>query len=93
MSASARIRVFASQVASQNPELAFDMVKLADEVQQEEAPAEKPAESDQAKQAAIHLAAKAHNKFETLRSLTIRQAAQYPQARAAFLPLLQFLKS
>jgi hypothetical protein len=88
MSASARIRVFASQVAPQNPELAFDMVNLADEIQKEET-----VENPEAKQAAIRLAAKTQNKFEALRSLTIRQAAQNPQARSAFLPLLQFLKS
>jgi hypothetical protein len=102
MKASSQVRTFASRAAgaTPDPELAFDLMAFADHLAAEEAQSgqaqeQSPQQSqtEQQKQAAIRIAAQHVNKFTAVRSLVIRQAAQNPQARELFLPILQALKA
>ncbi len=97
MKASAQVRSFASRAASATPdsELAFDLMAFADHLAAEEAQegqGQQQGQAEQQKQAAIRIAAQHQNKFTAVRSLVIRQAAQYPQLREVFLPILQAVK-
>ncbi len=103
MKASVQVRSFAARAASAtpDPELAFDLSAFADHLAAEEAQGgqqqagqeQAPAQQAEAqKQAAIRVAATQMTKFNSVRSLIIRQAAQNPAAREAFLPILQALK-
>lgn len=96
MNTTAKIRAFAVKVAAFDPELAFDMVAYADKVAGEVPPQflehmkgkkddkdEKKEDEGQKKEAA----------YQNLRTLVIRTAAAHPEAREAFLPLLQSLKN
>ncbi len=98
MKASVQARLFASRAAAatRDAELPFDLIGFADHLAAEEAqePQEKQEEKgEKEKQAAIRIATDALTKSHTLRSLIIRQAARHPEAREAFLPLLQNIKS
>ncbi len=99
MKASAQVRSFAARtaaVAPSDPELAFDMLALADRMAAEEegqGQGQQQGDAETQKQAAILIAAQQVNKFNAIRSIIIKQASANPHARALFLPLLQALKA
>lgn len=100
MNASAQIREFAARVASEHPELAYDLVALATKLAGEVPPQflehikEKKEDKDekkdegQKKEASSSVLA-----LQNLKSLIIRTAVEHPNAREAFLPLLQAVKN
>jgi hypothetical protein len=98
MKASAQVRSLAVRAASANAELGYDLLALADKLAAEEAEAAGAAqyaaeqEQEQAKQAAVKVAADNLRKYQELRSQVIRLAAASPEARNALLPILQSFK-
>jgi hypothetical protein len=97
MKPSAQLTAIAARLAATNPEVAFDLVELSTKLAGEVPPQflehmkgkddkkddKKDDEEGQKKEAS----------YQNLRALVIRTAAQHPEAREAFLPVLQALKN
>jgi hypothetical protein len=97
MKPSAQLTAIAARLAATNPEVAFDLVELSTKLAGEVPPQflehmkgkddkkddKKDDEEGQKKEAS----------YQSLRALVIRTAAQHPEAREAFLPVLQALKN
>lgn len=86
LDASNEVRAFAVKAASQNPSLAYDLVLLADKLAAQED------QKDEQEDAVEEEKSEASAKFAQLKSMVVRTAASSPQARAALLPVIQFLK-
>ena len=84
MKASTEIRKMAAKYAAENAALAYDLMDLANKVAQDE--------QDQGQQDQGQQKQAAADKYASLRSTVIQVAAKNPEARAAFLPILQAIK-
>jgi len=96
MKASNEIRKLAAKYAAQDAPLAYDLMDLASKVAQEEGQdddqgQQKQAQDDQEGQQ--DQGQKQANKYAGLRSAVIKAASDNPAARAAFIPVLQAIKS
>lgn len=95
MKPSAQISAFAARLASKDPVLAYELVDFATKLAEEEEKKEGgqgQGQEQQAKQAAVNIAAQNQLKYQSLRSLIIRTASSHPEAREAFMPLLSAVK-
>lgn len=102
MHSSARIRSYAAKIASTQPHIAFDLMKLAQEAEE----AEKADEGQQKKQAQQGQQAQQQDDqgqdeqgqqqkkqaYVALRREVIRVASENPQARMALQPVLRLIK-
>jgi hypothetical protein len=91
--ASTKIRQFAARVASEHPELAFDLMALAEEQQAEEKQAgeqsdqgQQQADQGQQKQASVDL-------YTALRSAVVKTASDNPSLRPGLMPVLRLIKA
>ena len=98
MKGSAHIRSYAARIAATHPTIAYDLLTLAKTVEAGEVPPQfkehmkEKKEEGQGQQDQGQKQASAAV-FQNLRSLVIKQAAEHPEAREAFLPILQALKN
>jgi hypothetical protein len=97
MKASTEIRKLAAKYAAQDAPLAYDLMDLAskvaqDEGQDDQGQQQKQAQDDQQGQQ-DQGQKQAADKYAGLRSAVIQAASKNPEARAAFIPVLQAIKS
>lgn len=95
MKPSAQLIAIAARLAATNPEAAFDLVELSTKLAGEVPPQfkEHMKEKGEGKEEDKDEGQKKEAAFKNLRTLIIRTAAQHPEAREAFLPILQALKT
>lgn len=103
MRASARIRQYASKFASENPEVAFDLLDLATKVAEDEqkdektqdegqAPAPKTANQGQEQAQDPKDEQNAKKAYLALKSACIRCVSENPESKQAFMPVLKLIK-
>jgi hypothetical protein len=95
MKASSEIRKLAAKYAAQDATLAYDLMDLASKVaedeEQDDQSQQKQAQDDQSQQNQGQK--QAADKYAGLRSAVIKAASENPEARPAFIPVLQAIKS